>query len=75
MTVTAKHLFGSLFGRGACSIANNPDFKEDSVREVIILPILNALGYKNKFCSLMASITTFALKAALNFLLFFIQQI
>jgi DNA modification methylase len=27
------------------SIASNPDFKEDSVREVIILPILNHLGY------------------------------
>lgn len=26
-------------------IANNPDFKEDSVREVIILPILKALQY------------------------------
>jgi tRNA G10 N-methylase Trm11 len=27
---------------------NSPDFKEDSVREVIILPILNKLGYTNK---------------------------
>ncbi len=27
------------------SIITNPDFKEDSVREVIILPILKALGY------------------------------
>ncbi|MCX7736081.1 MAG: DNA methyltransferase [Candidatus Kapabacteria bacterium] len=27
-------------------IKNNPDFKEDSVREIIILPILNKLGYK-----------------------------
>lgn len=27
------------------SLINNPDFKEDSVREVIILPILKALGY------------------------------
>lgn len=27
------------------TLANNPDFKEDSVREVIILPILKALGY------------------------------
>jgi len=26
-------------------VLNNPDFKEDSVREVIILPILKALGY------------------------------
>ena len=30
------------------SIKDNPDFKEDSVREIIILPILKALGYKNK---------------------------
>jgi len=29
------------------SIKNNPDFKEDSVREIIILPILKALGYNN----------------------------
>ncbi|WP_017292689.1 DNA methyltransferase [Geminocystis herdmanii] len=27
------------------TIKNNPDFKEDSVREVIILPLLNSLGY------------------------------
>ncbi len=27
------------------SIQNNPEFKEDSVREVIILPLLNSLGY------------------------------
>ena len=26
---------------------NSPDFKEDSVREVLILPILQALGYEN----------------------------
>ena len=26
---------------------NSPDFKEDSVREVLILPILQALGYNN----------------------------
>lgn len=30
------------------SIKDNPDFKEDSVREIIILPILKALGYNNK---------------------------
>ena len=35
-------LFGNLDFR---TIAGNPDFKEDSVREVIILPILKALGY------------------------------
>ena len=28
------------------SISSNPDFHEDSVREVIILPILKKLGYK-----------------------------
>jgi len=27
------------------SLQNNPDFKEDSVREVIILPLLKSLGY------------------------------
>ncbi|MDR1653410.1 MAG: hypothetical protein LBS01_07175 [Prevotellaceae bacterium] len=27
------------------AIAQNPDFKEDSVRAVIILPVLKALGY------------------------------
>ncbi|MDR3112231.1 MAG: type I restriction enzyme HsdR N-terminal domain-containing protein, partial [Elusimicrobiota bacterium] len=27
---------------------SNPDFKEDSVREVIILPLLESLGYKQK---------------------------
>jgi DNA modification methylase len=30
------------------SIAVNPDFKEDSVREVIILPILKKLGYSQQ---------------------------
>ncbi len=35
-------LFGNLDFR---TISENPDFKEDSVREVIILPILHALGY------------------------------
>lgn len=30
------------------SIEFNPDFKEDSVREVIILPILKELGYNNE---------------------------
>lgn len=29
------------------AIQYNPEFKEDSVREVIILPILNSLGYSN----------------------------
>ena len=27
------------------AMIDNPDFKEDSVREVILLPILDALGY------------------------------
>jgi hypothetical protein len=30
------------------SLASNPDFKEDSVREVIILPILKELGYSQQ---------------------------
>lgn len=37
-----QNLFGDLNFQ---SLTNNPDFKEDSVREVIILPILKALGY------------------------------
>ncbi len=36
------NLFGKLDFQ---TIAENPDFKEDSVREVIILPLLHALGY------------------------------
>lgn len=40
--MTASQLFGDLDIK---SIEKNPDFKEDSVREVIILPILRALGY------------------------------
>lgn len=30
------------------TLAANPDFKEDSVREVIILPILKALQYQQQ---------------------------
>ncbi|MDB9454043.1 DNA methyltransferase [Dolichospermum circinale] len=37
-----KNLFGNL---NLQTLKKNPDFKEDSVREVIILPILKALGY------------------------------
>jgi 16S rRNA G966 N2-methylase RsmD len=40
--ITKEFLFGQLdFNK----ISSNPDFKEDSVREVIILPILKQLGY------------------------------
>ena len=40
-----NQLFGNLdFTR----IENDPDFKEDSVREAIILPILKELGYQQK---------------------------
>lgn len=38
-------LFGAI---SIPSIAENNDFKEDSVRELIILPILQALGYQGK---------------------------
>jgi len=38
-------LFGELDFK---EILEDPDFKEDSVREVIILPILRGLGYKEK---------------------------
>jgi len=30
-------------------IANDPNFKEDSVREVIILPVIKELGYKDLY--------------------------
>ena len=44
MTLKQK-LFGKLnFNK----LSSNPDFKEDSVREVIILPILKELGYEQK---------------------------
>lgn len=42
MAVTRQQLFGQLDFR---KISQNSDFKEDSVREVIILPILKELGY------------------------------
>ncbi|MDR0546261.1 MAG: type I restriction enzyme HsdR N-terminal domain-containing protein [Dysgonamonadaceae bacterium] len=48
MTVTAKHLFGSLFDSGKYSIVNNPDFKEASVRLQIINPILKEFGYEGQ---------------------------
>ncbi|MDH6098811.1 DNA methyltransferase [Anabaenopsis sp. FSS-46] len=38
-----QNIFGEL---NFHSLKSNPDFKEDSVREVIILPILKALGYR-----------------------------
>jgi len=44
-TITREQLFGNLDFR---SINSNPDFKEDSVREVIILPLLHELGYLEK---------------------------
>jgi 16S rRNA G966 N2-methylase RsmD len=40
--ITKRKLFGDL---NFNQLATNPDFKEDSVREVIILPILKELGY------------------------------
>jgi len=42
MAVTKQQLFGNIDFR---AISQNPDFKEDSVREVVILPILKQLGY------------------------------
>lgn len=41
-TITKEILFGNLDFK---EILSNTDFKEDSVREVIILPILKELGY------------------------------
>jgi len=43
--MTNEKLFGNFDLK---SISTNPDFKEDSVREVIILPILRELGYDQK---------------------------
>ena len=43
--ITKNQLFGDLDFN---SILDNPDFKEDSVREVIILPILYNLGYSQE---------------------------
>ncbi len=40
--ITKEQLFGQLNFR---TLSQNSDFKEDSVREVIILPILKQLGY------------------------------
>ncbi len=45
MRITKRELFGELDFK---EILDNPDFKEDSVREVIILPILKQLGYKSE---------------------------
>lgn len=42
INITKEKLFGQL---DFSKILDNPDFKEDSVREVIILPILRELGY------------------------------
>ncbi len=42
-TITKESLFGQLDFR---KINSDPNFKEDSVREVIILPILKELGYE-----------------------------
>jgi 16S rRNA G966 N2-methylase RsmD len=39
-----KHLFDKFDYKRL----NSPDFKEDSVREVLVLPILETLGYKDK---------------------------
>lgn len=42
--ITREEIFGHIdFNQ----IASDPDFKEDSVREVVILPILKKLGYKD----------------------------
>lgn len=43
--ISKKQLFGGLDFN---SILGNPDFKEDSVREVIVLPILYNLGYSQE---------------------------
>ena len=45
MQISKQQLFNGL---DLNKISQDPDFKEDSVREVIILPILKALGYKQE---------------------------
>ena len=45
MVVTKQQLFGNI---DFLTILKHPDFKEDSVREVIILPILKLLGYEQQ---------------------------
>jgi hypothetical protein len=41
----AHNIFGGL---NFANIAHDPDFKEDSVREEIVMPILKRLGYKRE---------------------------
>ncbi|MGB3208093.1 MAG: DNA methyltransferase [Crinalium sp.] len=41
----SRELFGNINFQ---SLNRNPDFKEDSVREIIILPIIKALGYEQE---------------------------
>jgi len=43
--ISKKQLFGDLDFN---TILDNPNFKEDSVREIIILPILYNLGYSQE---------------------------
>jgi len=43
--ITSNDLFGHM---DLSRLADKPDFKEDSVREVIILPILRKLGYEQE---------------------------
>ena len=45
MAITKQQLFGNI---DFSTITQNADFKEDSVREVIILPILKQLGYEQQ---------------------------
>jgi len=45
MNITKQNLFGNIDFQ---AIAQDPDFKEDSVREVIILPVVQQLGYKQE---------------------------
>lgn len=40
-------MISSLFQNFDFSQFDSPDFKEDSVREVLILPLLQALGYES----------------------------
>ena len=61
--MTKETLFGDLDLK---SIRNNPDFKEDSVREFIVMPILDALHYKSSDIVLSKSLNHPFLKVGAN---------
>ena len=63
MKITKQHLFGNIDFQ---LITQDTDFKEDSVREVIILPILKQLGYEQQNIVRSKSLTHPYLKVGSN---------